>query len=247
MRQKVFNLAMAFCCCATASAFAQCSGGCSDANCGCCDCNGNCLIDSSGGCCGVSPIVLDVSGHGFKLTGAEDGVDFDFFGTGKKLRISWTAPGSGNAWLVLDRNHNGVIDNGTEMFGNIAPQPKSATPNGFLALAVFDLPENGGNGDGIIDAKDSIYSSLRLWIDKNHNGISEPDELFTLPELDVVSIDLSYALSQQVDAFGNVFRYKSTLVGATHSIDRVVYDVFLVKGQPPKQATKPESGAVDPF
>jgi hypothetical protein len=181
-----------------------------------------------------------VRGAGFKLSGAEDGVDFDFFGTGRKLRLSWTARGSENAWLVLDRNHNGVIDDGTEMFGNITPQPKSATPNGFLALAVYDQRENGGNGDGVIDARDRIFGSLRLWIDKNHNGISEPGELFTLPELGVVSISLSYGLSQFVDEFGNVFRYKSTIVDDTR--DQLVYDVFLVKGQPPKSSSADAAG-----
>jgi hypothetical protein len=221
----------AFCFCT--SAFGQCASGCSDTNCACCDCNGNCLLDSSGGCCGVSPIVIDVSREGFRFTNADNGVDFDFFATGKKVRISWTASGSHNAWLVLDRNNNGRIDDGTEMFGNISPQPKSDHPNGFLALAVYDLPENGGNGDGIIDSRDKIYSSLRLWIDANHNGISEPDELFALHEFDVVSIDLSYTLSDRVDEFGNHFRYKSTIIDSLNSADRIIYDVFLVLGHPP--------------
>lgn len=222
--------------CATTSTNAQTcsSGGCSDASCGCCDCNGNCLIDSSGGCCGVTPVIIDISGKGFSLTSADAGVDFDFFGTGHKIRISWTAQGAANAWLVLDRNRNGLIDDGTEMFGNITPQPKTPNPNGFLALAVFDLPENGGNGDGVIDAKDSIYSSLRLWIDKNHNGISEPDELYTLPQMEIESIDLHYKISERVDQFGNRFRYKSTVVEGPRSLERTVYDVFLVIGQPRK-------------
>jgi hypothetical protein len=221
---------------AAISALGQtCGGGCNDSNCGCCDCNGNCLIDSTDGCCGVSPIVIDVRGEGFQFTSAADGVDFDFFGSGRKVRISWTARGSNNAWLVLDRNHNGIIDSGMEMFGNIAPQPKSANPNGFLALGVYDLPENGGNGDGKIDGRDAIYSSLRLWMDKNHNGVSEPNELFTLPALDVVSINLNFTPSDLVDQFGNHFRYKSTIVGSSYSIDRIIYDVFLLLGPPPKK------------
>jgi hypothetical protein len=202
-------------------------GGCTS---GCYDSFGNCLDQCQIGDPGSgSPIVFDVSGRGFSLTSAGAGVDFDFFGGGKKIRIAWTDKESSNAWLVLDRNHNGIIDNATEMFGNITPQPKSPNPNGFLALAVFDRPENGGNGDGVIDSRDAIYSSLRLWIDKNHNGVSEPDELFTLPELDVLSVSLNYTQSDQVDKFGNRFRYRSTIQGAQHSgVDRIVYDVFLV-------------------
>jgi hypothetical protein len=221
---------------------AQTYGICNNCNCACCDCDGNCLIDGTN-CCGISPIIIDVGGDGFVLTSPNDGVDFDFFGRGKKIRMSWTELGAENAWLVLDRNHNGLIDNGTEMFGNITPQPKSADPNGFRALAVYDLPENGGNGDGMIDAKDSIYSSLRLWIDKNHNGISEPDELFTLPSLGVVSINLHYHESKKTDEFGNVFRYRSTIVGATGSLDRVIYDVFLAIGHLNQPSTEASNGA----
>ena len=159
----------------------------------------------------------------------KNGVNFDFFGTGNRIRVSWTDKDSGNAWLVLDRNNNGLIDNAREMFGNLTPQPPSPNPNGFLALAVFDRPENGGNSDGLIDPRDTIYARLRLWIDENHNGVSEPDELFTLPQKDVQSISLHYQRSDYVDEFGNRFRYKSTFHGtAQSSIDRVLYDVFLV-------------------
>jgi hypothetical protein len=71
---------------------------------------------------------------------------FDLAGTGRKYEISWTAPRSSNAFLVLDRNENGVIDDGTELFGDATPQPKPKphqSRNGFLALAQYDQPAYG--------------------------------------------------------------------------------------------------------
>ncbi len=139
----------------------------------------NCICISGGTWinCRVSPIVIDTRGEGFRLTDADHGVWFQFVPLDPAVKISWTDSRFSNGWLVLDRNGNGKIDDATELFGNITPQPPSRDPNGYAALAVFDDPSNGGNGDGVIDSRDSIYQHLRVWIDSNHNGVSESEEI----------------------------------------------------------------------
>ncbi len=225
-----------------------------------CGCIGEGCVGSGGGggtcgdaicyfrcACGPSPIIVDTTGRGFQLTSASDGVAFDIRGDGHPVKMAWTAANSGNAFLALERNHNGRIDNGKELFGDFTPQRKSDYANGYLALGEYDRPENGGNGDGIIHKRVSVYSRLLLWIDENHDGISQPNELHTLRELGVFSIGLKYRDEPLVDAYGNQFRYKGVLNPDAEDGEskdgRFTYDVFFELASPAPIRSEAERAA----
>ncbi len=185
--------------------------------------------------CGCSPysdpVLVDLGGNGFHLVGPQDGVSFDVSGDRMNERVGWTRPGSDDAFLVLDRNLNGQIDDGVELFGNATDQPASDFPHGFQALAMFDQPGMGGNGDGKLTAADFIFSRLRLWVDADHDGVSTAGELSSLQDRDVVEIALDYKESRRRDAAGNEFRYRAQVTFENHR-KSFAYDVILSRQVP---------------
>lgn len=205
-----------------------CVGGCNQAQFDLCSSLGApyCV---SGQC--YTPILIDIHGDGFKLTDTKHGVWFKVI-NGKSVPISWTAPDSDDAWLVLDRNGNGTIDGGEEQFGNATPQPsplRGVGKNGFLALAEYDKSASGGNDDGVINSSDAVFASLRLWQDRNHNGVSEATELHTLPELGLATLELTYKESKLIDQHGNQFRYRAKVKDERgNQVGRWAWDVFLL-------------------
>jgi hypothetical protein len=179
---------------------------------------------------GDSPVIIPIGkSMAFKLTSADEGVVFDIDGDGVVDQIAWTAPDSDLAFLALDRNNNGVIENGRELFGNHT-HPKAK--NGFAALLKL-VEELGDSGDARIDAADeAIWSKLLLWTDRNHNGLSEPSELQPVGEV-LDGIALAYHGHHRRDGHGNFFRYRSwvwmkgTERKATR--ERSIYDVWFVR------------------
>jgi hypothetical protein len=179
---------------------------------------------------GCSPILVDLENDGIHLTGIDDPVWFDIDADGTPDLMSWTDRSEG--FLALDRNGNGWIDDGGELFGNVTRLANGTqASNGYLALAELDSQAFGGNGNGMIDAFDGAFSSLRMWTDRNHDGVSQPDELQTLDEEGIRRIGLDYTQSRRRDRYGNEYRFRGTAwkVGRLN-VERPVltWDVFFV-------------------
>jgi hypothetical protein len=175
-----------------------------------------------------SPIVINFENGDYRLTGRNSPVLFDMRGNGHPLLMGWTAAGADEAFLWLDRNHNGKVTSGAELFGNFTPLKNGRMAiNGFEALAEFDA-----NRDGIIDDRDPIWSRLMLWRDLNHNALSESTEISPLDASDVTAIDLDDHWTGRHDQWGNAFRYKSLISIRNRSGHAVrkqpVYDIFFV-------------------
>ncbi|BCO31359.1 hypothetical protein TspCOW1_14620 [Thiohalobacter sp. COW1] len=144
-----------------------------------------------------SPIILDLDGDGVETMSVESGVNFDHDGNGFAEQTGWV--GQDDALLVLDRNGDGRINGGSELFGNQSRLVDGGlASNGFEALAVLDE-----NADGKIDLNDSVWHELRVWQDADGDGKSASDELIGLDTLHITAIHTDYSESSLMDAEGN--------------------------------------------
>ena len=156
-------------------------------------------------CC---PIVIDFDGGEFALSAGP--VTFDIDANGVAEDLTWVDGDSKDFLLAWDRNGNGVIDDGSELFGSGTPlQNGFRAPHGYAAMLELDGPAHGGNGDGFLSAQDRLFGSLLLWRDSNQNAVSESWELEKVEGSGLIWIDLRFASTNRLDAHGNNIKFVS--------------------------------------
>lgn len=187
-------------------------------------------------CTSCSPLVFDLNGDGIHTTSLDsDAVSFDFTGDSILDRGGWTDRHTEEGILYYDRNRNQMIDGAQELFGDrTLMQDGSRAANGFEALGAYDAPRNGGNGDRVISPGDRMWGRIRMWIDRNHDGVCSNDENYSLGQLHISSINLTYieAIADEsygFDEAGNWHRFKGSFVQrfpGGSKVSRSVHDVY---------------------
>ncbi len=137
------------------------------------------------------PLVLDLAGDGIDLRSVRDGATFDIAGTGRAVQTAFVQ--GDDAFLFRDTNGDGLLTDGRELFGD-----QEGDAHGFAELARHD-----DNADGVIDARDAIWSELRLYQDLDGDGQVGADETRTLGAAGVSSLGLAYQDASQTDRHGN--------------------------------------------
>jgi len=168
----------------------------------------------------ISPLVMDLNLNGIQTASVANGVNFDLNNDGKIDRTGWVA--GGDALLVRDLNGDGIINNGGELFGEGTVLANgSKAKDGYQALSALD-----SNHDGVIDAKDAAFGSLKLWVD-NGNGITDQGEMKSLADAGITSISLDAQTSTTVNN-GNLIGLMgsfTTADGNTHTMGDVWFSV----------------------
>ena len=151
------------------------------------------------------PLTLDLDGDGIETVSANSGITFDFDGDGLKTGTGWVKGDDG--FLVLDRNGNGTIDTGRELFG-----VDTVKSNGQKASDGFDaLRDLDGNADGVFNAQDAQFANVRVWQDANQDGVAQASELKTLAEHNITAINLGSTQTSQ-NSNGNLISATGSFV-----------------------------------
>jgi len=180
------------------------------------------------------PLALDLNGDGkIGISPAPNGgAYFDHNGDGVSHRSSWISKEDGI--LAYDRNGNGNIDDGSELFGNFT-QIKDKDGNQRLAKDGYEaLKEFDSNNDGLIDNKDDKFKDLKIWQDANSNGISDEGELKSLDELGIASLSLNHNEVNEDLGGGNTLSLKGSYTkkdGTAHSMGDLNFNVDTINSK----------------
>lgn len=174
-----------------------------------------------------SPIVVDLNRDGVHLGPAGRGVNFDVNADGFTDLVQWVKSGGDEAFLALDRNRNGVVDDGSELFGVGTPLFEGGNAlNGFVGLAQYDAPLLGGNDDGLISAEDAIWPELSIWLDRNADGTSTSGEMLRPTDLGFTSFETIPKARRKRDEAGNSLPYWAKAIIRNKKTDMV--DVYFL-------------------
>jgi hypothetical protein len=187
-----------------------------------------------------SPIVVDTKKDGIDLGPAGRGVSFDVNADGYPDFVQWVRPGGDEAFLSLDRNSNGLVDDGSELFGVGTPLFEGGkAPNGFVGLSQYDQQALGGNDDGLISSADNIWPSLSMWLDANADGVATADEMRRPEALGFRSFGTIPKVRRFVDDAGNTLPYWAWATTARAPKRSIMVDVYFLLLSPVDQITAP--------
>jgi len=201
------------------------------------DCNPSvaCVQKRGGGlvcCTSHSPVLIDIGRNGFRFSGAGRSVFFDLYGSGEPIETTWVLPHQKDVFLFHDINGNGICDDGAELFGDgtrLILDGDILAPHGFAGLAQFDLPELGGNDDGLITDQDDVWHELCLWYDKNADGISVHRETWMLYETPISKLEINPLPNSLVDQHGNKLKYWAKAYTDQLGISFDMVDVYFLR------------------
>ncbi len=162
----------------------------------------------------IGAIAIDLNSDGIQTLGIDKGVKFDIINSGEKVSTGWIS--NADAFLAFDKNGNGKIESRAELFGGGVGQ-------GFAKLDSFD-----SNHDGLVNAQDARFGRLKVWQDKNSNGGTDYNELFSLSDVGIASLNTACTSDFTLDAQQNVLGERSFATTNTGGTLEVVNTYFQV-------------------